>query len=338
MRVGGARVVDRAIRMLGRLRDAHVVVADDGSVSLPRRLPANMELRRFDPGDADAKVAALMEELGPESSSVGADTVWVTPSRPDRSTRVVDRRSRRAAEKVIFDDVSKETFGLADRLINRRIWSPLTRMLLVHLPLTSTMLTLLAGFVGLFGAVTIAGGGNSNVVTGFAILQGSLIIEGCAGTLARLRMHQSALGAWLEMLIGDFVTVVMMLAVGVALWRTSGNYLDMKLGLAAAGMTLVSIVMIYRELILQREGAFLNLRWWFTYCQTLKHVSGSGSRSTRLMVQLGRRDVLILLGLVLAACDQLPALLLYFLIVSIARVGGTLGQLLTPAWRIRPQA
>ena len=43
MRVGGLRVVDRAIRQLGRLRDAHVIVVEDGSIPLPRRLPGNME-------------------------------------------------------------------------------------------------------------------------------------------------------------------------------------------------------------------------------------------------------------------------------------------------------
>jgi len=44
----------------------------------------------------------------------------------------------------------------------------------------------------------------------------------------------------------------------------------------------------------------------------------------------------ILAGLVLAACNQLPLVLVYYVIVAIARAGGALGQLLTPAWRLRP--
>ena len=47
MQVGGLRVVDRAIRLLARLRDAHVVIATDGSVPLPRHLPRNMERREI---------------------------------------------------------------------------------------------------------------------------------------------------------------------------------------------------------------------------------------------------------------------------------------------------
>src|SRR5215831_18201009 len=76
MRVGGLRVVDRAIRQLARLRDAHVIILDDGSVPLPRRLPANMERREIGrDADADATLAAL----GPDVAAVGADVVWLQP-------------------------------------------------------------------------------------------------------------------------------------------------------------------------------------------------------------------------------------------------------------------
>jgi len=80
----------------------------------------------------------------------------------------------------------------------------------------------------------------------------------------------------------------------------------------------------------------MKLRWWFAYGQTLRGVRGAGSRSTRAVLRLGQRDVVILAGLVLAACNQLPLVLVYYVIVAIARAGGALGQLLTPAWRLRP--
>ena len=48
MRVGGMRVVDRAIRQLARLRDARVIIVSDGSIPLPRRLPPNIERRDID--------------------------------------------------------------------------------------------------------------------------------------------------------------------------------------------------------------------------------------------------------------------------------------------------
>ena len=67
MHVGGLRVVDRAIRQLGRLRDAHVVIATDGSIPLPRRLPKNIERREIS-GDVEAALAALETELGHETT------------------------------------------------------------------------------------------------------------------------------------------------------------------------------------------------------------------------------------------------------------------------------
>ena len=73
MQVGGLRVVDRAIRQLARLRDARVVIADDGSIPLPRRLPRNMERRSIE-GDPLAAIDVLRTELGSDD----AEMRWLT--------------------------------------------------------------------------------------------------------------------------------------------------------------------------------------------------------------------------------------------------------------------
>jgi hypothetical protein len=202
------------------------------------------------------------------------------------------------------------------------------------LPVSPALMTLVAGFVGLFGAVTAAAGG-SNVVTGFAILQAFAVLDLSAAELARVRLHQSALGAWLDTIVGDFVNVVLVLAVGVASWRYDGSYMDMKLAMAAAGLTIFYMVLSYRELIRQRQGDVTKLRWWFAYGQTLRGMTGAGSRSIRVLMMFGRRDAIILAGLILALADQVAFLIPYCLIVAIVRAGGALGQLLTPAWRLR---
>jgi phosphatidylglycerophosphate synthase len=335
MHVGGLRVVDRAIRLLARLRDAHVIIASDGSVPVPRRLPPNMERRDID-GNVAAAIERLRAELGPEAMIVGADNVWLQPARFDRGIRVVDAASRRAAANAVFSDAQQETVGIVDRLLNQKIASRLTRLLLVHLPAAPALLTLIAGFVGVYGALMIAVGGAANVLAGFVILEGFAILDGCAGALARVRLHQTAFGAWLDTLVGDFVNVVMILAVGVALWRHGGTYLDMKMALGAAAMTLFYVVVSYRELMRQGEGDVMKLRWWFAYGQKLKNVSGAGSTSIRGMMLLGRRDFVIALAIGLVCFDQLPIVLLYLMIIAIVRAGGALGQLLTPDWRIRP--
>ena len=335
MRVGGVRVVDRAIRQLARLRDVSVVIAYDGSVRLPRRLPANAKSCAIE-GDPEAAVERLRVELGAEAVVVRADTVWLQPARFDRGTLVVDSASRRAADAVVFREAQRDTVGLVDRLLNQKIASMLTRMLLLRLPFAPAFITLVAGFVGLYGAMLVAAGTWQGAVTGFAILEAHAILDGCAGELGRVRLHQTALGAWLDTVVGDFVNVVMILSVGLGLWSRGGTYLDMKLAAVAAALTLFYVAVAYRELMRQGEGDVAKLRWWFTYGQQLKTFSGAGSRSIKAVILLGRRDVVVLLSLALAYFDQLPIVLLYLLIVAMVRAAGALGQLMAPDWRTRP--
>ena len=275
MRVGGLRIVDRAIRQLARLRDARVVVATDGSIPLPRRLPPNIE-RRVIEGDVAAGLAALRAELGPETISVGADTVWLAPARFEKGLKVVDAASCRAASEAVYDDLQSVARGLFDRLINLKIASWLTRMLFANVPITPALLTLMGGFVGVYGALMVAAGGSPNVVIGFAALQGYVILDACAAALARLRLNRSGLGAWLDTMIGDFVSVVLILAVGRALWTHGGTFLDMKMAGVGAALTLIYAVVSYRELVRQKEGDVTRLRWWFAHGQTLRSRQGLG--------------------------------------------------------------
>jgi phosphatidylglycerophosphate synthase len=336
-RVGGLRVFERAIRQLARVRDAHVVIATDGSLPMPRSLPINMEIREID-GDADAAIDRLRAELGPDTMVIPADGVWLHASRPDRATRVTDAASRRRAEEQVYAEAGRSVVGLVDRAINHRVGTWLTRMLFAQLPVTPALITLLAGFVGLYGALMVAGGSWTNVVLGFAILQASMLLDGCAGELARIRLRQSALAAWLDTMVGDFVNIVLILAVGLALWRRGGTVLDMKIALVSAALALFYAVITYRELIRQREGDVMKLRWWFAYGQSLRAVSGAGASQIKAVILLGRRDVIVVLGLVLGYFDQLPVVALYLLIVSLVRAAGALGQLLSPDWRTRPPA
>ncbi len=197
-------------------------------------------------------------------------------------------------------------------------------------------MTLAAGFVGVYGALMVATGAAPSVLLGFVLLQASIILDGSAGELARMRLNQSAFGAWLDTMVGDFLNVVMILAVGLALWRHGGTYLDMKMALVSAALTLFYVVVSYRELIRQRQGDVMKLRWWFAYGQSLCSLSGAGGAQIKAVMLLGRRDVVVLLGLGLAYFDQLPVVALYMMIISLVRAAGALGQLLTPDWRIRP--
>ena len=351
MRVGGLRVVDRAIKLLARLRDARVIIATDGSVRLPKRLPRNMELHVLDGPDPDTAVAALAAGLK-EPIVVGGDTVWLQVSRPDRGTRVVDAATRRAAEDAIFKDLLRGDLGLVARYINKRISFPITRYLLIYLPITPNVVTLVAGFIGLYGALLIATGTYWNVFYGFLLAQAQSILDGCDGELARVRLQQSAIGEWLDTIVDDVLNLSLVLAVGMALWRrgaplgtktvsvlAGGTFLDMKMALVAAALLVFYNVVAYRELVRQGEGGeVLKIRWWFAYGQSLKSMSGAGSHSLKGVLILGKRDFFVFTWLVMAYFDLLPVILLYMLVLAIVYSGVALGQLLTPRWKLRPPA
>jgi hypothetical protein len=354
MRVGGVRIVDRAIRHLARLRDAHVVVASDGSIRLPRRLPPGMELQHID-GDPQAGVAALAKSLG-DAMVVGADTVWLQTNRPDRGTRVVDGATRRTVEDAVFADLMRgDDLGLVARLLNKRISLRVTRYLLAHLPIvTPNLATLAAGLLGLYGVLLIATGTRENVVLGFLLAQAQTILDGCGVELARLRFRQTTLTEWVDTVVDDLLNLTLVLAVGLAVWRrgapvgvktitalSGGTFWDMKLALAAAGMLLFYDLVAYRELIRQGEGGdVLKVRWWFSHGQSLRNMSGAGSRALKAVLGLGRRDFVVFAGLLLVYVDLdlLPIVLLYMLVLAVVHAGAALGQLLSPDWRIRPPA
>jgi hypothetical protein len=354
MRVGGLRVIDRTLRQIGRLRDVKVTVVSDGSIRLPRRLPAHVEVRETqNPGALVNELKALMDD----PIIVGADVVRVQGNRLDRGTRVVDRASRRAAEDAVFDDLMRGDLGLVARFINKKISFRLTRYLLVYLPFTPNMITLFAGLVGLFGALLISTGTYDNVLLGFLLAQAQSILDGCDGELARVRFQQTALGEWLDTIVDDLLNLALVLAVGVALWRkgapdvnfrdlkvgnvfaalNGGSFGDMKVALASAGMLLFYNIVAYRELIKQGEGGeVLKIRWWFAYGQSLKSMSGAGSGPLKGLLMIGKRDFFVFAWLVLAYFDLLPIVLLYALILAIVYAGVAVGQLLTPDWRLRP--
>jgi hypothetical protein len=360
MRVGGLRVIDRTLRQIARLRDVSVTIVSDGSIRLPKRLPAHVTVRTTDnPG---ALVHELKSQLKMEEEAIviGADVVRVQGNRLDRGTRVVDRASRRAAEDAIFDDLMRGDLGLVARVINKKISFRLTRYLLCHLPFTPNMITLFAGLVGLLGAYYISTGTYENIVIGFLLAQAQSVLDGCDGELARVRFQQTGIGEWLDTIVDDFLNLALVLATGVALWRhgaplagvgdfkdlKAGNALaalhggtfgDMKVALAAAAMLVFYNIVAYRELIKQGEGGeVLKIRWWFAYGQSLKSMSGAGSGSLKGLLTIGKRDFFVFAWLVLAYFDLLPIVLLYQLVLAIVYAGVAVGQLLTPEWRLRP--
>src|SRR4051812_29023721 len=179
MRLAGLTIVERAIKQLAQAPDTRVIVTSDGTVPLPARLPANVEVQTVADAEAAASVAA-----GLGAKLVGADVVRV--ARGDAGTRVTDEAGRRAAEDALFAALSPPALGFGARRPNKPISVPLTRRILVATPITPNQITLIAAAFGLVGCALIASGRWAVMAAGFACQQIQSILDGCDGELARV--------------------------------------------------------------------------------------------------------------------------------------------------------
>ena len=316
--VAGLSVVERALKQLGRLPGTRVVVASDGAIALPARLPANATLRPLG-GDALAALAALRAELGAGAVMVPADVVRPRARRFDNGVRVVDEPSRRAAEDAVFADLLRGDLGFVARHINKKVSFWFTRHVLCRLPVTPNQVTLGAGVIGLGGCALIASGSYAAIVLGFVLAQVQSILDGCDGELARVRFQQTAIGEWLDTIVDDALNLALVGAIGVGLGRLRGTTTPMLWGLAGCLMLLTYNVIAYRELVKQGEGGeVLKIRWWWARGQDFAEVL-SDNRPTsgfNLIVALGKRDFFVLAWLILAAAGQLSIVLAYAVVIA----------------------
>jgi len=272
MRVGGLRIVDRAIKQLARLRDARVIVATDGSVRLPSgwgglatwsccTLSTATPRRPWRPWPAGLQGA----DRGRGDTVVAADQ----PARPGHARR---RQGHAAGGRGrdLQGPLARRP-RLVAPLINKRISFPITRYLLVHLPFTPNLITLIAGFIGLYGALLIATGTYENVLYGFLSRRRSRSWTVATGELAR--GAPAADGdrrvAWTPSST-TWLNLALVLAVGIGALHAGraarrgreehqpprwGTLVDLKTSLAAAGMLLFLQHRSYRELVDRARAA-----------------------------------------------------------------------------------
>jgi phosphatidylglycerophosphate synthase len=307
MRVAGLTIVERAIKQLAQAPNARVIVASDGTVALPASLPANAEVQTVKDAEAAASVAA-----GMGASLVGGDVVRV--ARGDAGTRVTDEASRRAAEDAVFAALYRADLGFVARRLNKPISVRLTRHVLVATPITPNQITLVAAAFGLVGCALIASGRYAVMVAGFACQQIQSILDGCDGELARVRMQQSKLGAWLDTFVDDVLNVLITVAIGVGLARAGAGTWAAALGAAGGAMLVASNLIIMRDMRRQKaSGDLMDMVWWFSGGRKLGAVPAAAPDSRpgigQILFQMGRRDSALLLWLVFALVG-LPVLAL----------------------------
>ncbi len=326
MRVAGLTIVERAIKQLAQAPNARVIVASDGSVPLPTSLPANAEVRTVTDGAAAASMAGT---LG--APVVGGDVVRV--ARGDAGTRVTDEPGRRAAEDAVFAALFRPDLGFVARRFNKPISVRFTRRILVATPITPNQITLVAAAFGLVGCALIAAGGYVAMLAGFACQHVQSILDGCDGELARVRLQQSKLGAWLDTFVDDVLNVLITVSVGIGLWRSGSGTWAAAVGIAGGAMLVASNAIIMRDMRRQRaSGDLMDMVWWFSGGKKL----GAASAPTPdkrpgigdILFTMGRRDSALLLWLVFALCGVPALALIMAAIIALAWFVASVVQLI----------
>jgi CDP-L-myo-inositol myo-inositolphosphotransferase len=190
----------------------------------------------------------------------------------------------------------------------------LTRRVLVATPITPNQITLVAAAFGLVGCVLLAAGGYAAIVAGFACQQIQSILDGCDGELARVRMQQTKLGAWLDTFVDDVLNVLITAAIGIGLYRSGAGTWAAAVGVAGGAMLVASNVVIMLDMRRQKaSGDLMDMVWWFSGGKKLGAVSASTADSRpgigTILFLAGRRDSALLLWLLFALAG-LPVLAL----------------------------
>lgn len=337
LRVGGLTVVERAAKQLARLPGPRVIVATDGSIALPARLPAKVEVRQLDgattPESTDVAIERLRAEVG-AATVVAGDVVRVKATDlAGGGHRVVDEATRRHAEDAVFNDLLRGDLGLVARHLNKKISFRITRYLLCRLPVTPNQVTLGAAAIGLLGCVLITMGTLPTIIAGLALAQVQSILDGCDGELARVRFQQTAIGEWLDTLVDDGLNLALVASLGVGLTRAGLGWPAAAGAAAAVAMFLIYNVISYRELLRQGQGGeLIKIRWKLSKGRDMKSVlSKPGALSpSAFFLALGRRDTFVFGWLVLSIVHLLPVVLLWAVLVALSYFVTAVAQVLLP--------
>jgi phosphatidylglycerophosphate synthase len=329
LRVAGLTPPERAIKQWARLPHAQILVVSDGTVPLPAITPPNVKIQAV----RDADVANVTPGNVLPANQVDPAG---RPGAGGQPILVIDEASRRLAEDAIFAELLRGDLGLVARWINKPISFRITRYLLCRVPVTPNQVTVGAGLIGLFGCALIATGRYAAVVTGFALAHIQSVLDGCDGELARVRFQQSAIGEWLDTITDDALNLALCAGLGLALRNPArgGPAAGSLLAAVAGAMLFFYNVVAYRELRRQGEGGeVLKVRWWFARGNDMKALAGhTKSGPAAFLYNLGRRDVFLLVWLVLAIADKLGLILVFALLIAGSSFVVAAGQVLR-RWR-----
>lgn len=148
--------------------------------------------------------------------------VW-SPGEP--ATTAGGREEVDAEEAVLLDALGRATHA-TDSLLSRHIHRPISRFItkrLARTAATPNMVTLFTIMVGLAGAFFLAQGAYAPQVLGSLLFLSSTILDGVDGEMARLKLKETVLGHYLDIVGDNVVHVAVFFGIAFGLYRHTAD-------------------------------------------------------------------------------------------------------------------
>lgn len=156
---------------------------------------------------------------------------------PGWCTRINGPDGTGTAEAGLWRDLGSPIDSPLDVAVHRRLSRPLTRAA-VALGIGPNPISVASGVLGLAAAAAFAGGGAGAAVAGLALYLTAVVLDHSDGEVARLTLTESAVGEWLDIAVDTVVHAALVLALGVAAARLTGD--GLAAGIAAAAGVVIS--------------------------------------------------------------------------------------------------
>ena len=308
-RVAGLTQLDRLQRSLGE-RQAAVCWQPEQTSSGGRVLSTHLFLHR--------KALPDFLAAAPAISSDGASWQDLANAFEQSCPSAASWRFLRApndipaAERDFLRRMGKPQDGVVSRFINRPLTRPITRLAL-RFPVTPTNWTLGIFVLPLLAAVFLWRGSYGSIVIGTAIYQLYSMLDGCDGEIARAKFLESKRGGRVDDFCDICGALLFVVALGLGLSKSLGSFY------AAEGIVLAALIAV-NEWLLHRPSVeapvVVSEAAYPRHRRLLESVGNSVL--ARAVLQLTKRDVGILLFLLLALAGFPQWILPPWLLVTLA--------------------
>ncbi len=153
------------------------------------------------------------------------------------------------------------TDGIIRRQVVRRLSRPVTN-LLIKTPIRPNHISVFVLTLSLYASWLVSSGIYSTIALGGILYFAGQVLDACDGEIARLKNMQTALGHWLDNVIGDRIIPVSFIVASIVATQRQGTLPETALGWAIETAVALAIAFIIGQVMAYqyRKGAPADLR------------------------------------------------------------------------------